>query len=104
MLELGAEAPVRHRALARVIAEAGVDLVFCAGPLMHALWTSLPEGLRGAYAPSPEDLAELLISRLRPGDVVMVKGSNGSKASLIVSALDAAAHRPLQDAAQGAVS
>jgi len=97
MLELGPEAPARHGALAPVIAEAGVDLVFCAGPLMHALWTALPASHRGAYAQTPQELAQTLIAGLRPGDVVMIKGSNGSKASLIVSALDAAA-------AQGALS
>jgi UDP-N-acetylmuramoyl-tripeptide--D-alanyl-D-alanine ligase len=104
MLELGPDAPMRHGALADVIAEAGVDLVFCAGPLMHALWTALPPGQRGAYAQTPQELAQILIARLRPDDVVMIKGSNGSKASLIVSALDAAALRPSLAAAQGVVS
>jgi UDP-N-acetylmuramoyl-tripeptide--D-alanyl-D-alanine ligase len=104
MLELGPDAPARHGALAAVIAEAGVDLVFCAGPLMQALWTKLPSGQRGAYAQTPQELADILIARLRPGDVVMIKGSNGSKASLLVSALDAAALRPSATATQGAVS
>ncbi len=104
MLELGPDAPARHGALATVIAEAGVDLAFCAGPLMHSLWTALPPAQRGAYAETPQELAQILIARLRPGDVVMIKGSNGSKASLIVSALDAAALRPSPAAAQGAVS
>ncbi len=104
MLELGPDARLRHGALADVIADAGIDLVFCAGPLMHALWTALPDGQRGAYTETPQELAQILIARLRPGDVVMIKGSNGSKASLIVSALDAAALRPSPAAAQGAVS
>jgi UDP-N-acetylmuramoyl-tripeptide--D-alanyl-D-alanine ligase len=104
MLELGPDAPARHGALADVIVDAKIDLVFCAGPLMHALWTALPPAQRGAYAETPEELAEILIARLRASDVVMIKGSNGSKASLIVSALDAAALRPSPIATQGAVS
>jgi len=104
MLELGADAPAHHAALATVIAEAGVDLVFCAGPLMHALWSALPQGQRGAYAATPEELVAIVIARLVPHDVVMIKGSNGSKASLIVSALDAEALRPSAFAAQGAIS
>jgi UDP-N-acetylmuramoyl-tripeptide--D-alanyl-D-alanine ligase len=103
MLELGPDAPAHHGALAAIIADAGIDLVFCAGPLMHNLWTALPPGQRGAYAKTPAELADILIPRLRPGDVVMIKGSNGSKASLIVSALDAAARRPAPAAAQGAI-
>jgi len=104
MLELGPDAPARHSALAAVIADAKIDLVFCAGPLMHALWTALPSDQRGAYAEAPLELAQILLGRLRPGDVVMIKGSNGSKASLIVSALDAASLGPSPAAAQGAVS
>jgi UDP-N-acetylmuramoyl-tripeptide--D-alanyl-D-alanine ligase len=103
MLELGPAAPAHHADLAAPIAQAGVDLVFCSGPLMHALWTALPASQRGAYAQTPQELAQILIPKLRPGDVVMIKGSNGSKASLIVSALGAAAIRP-SPAAQGAVS
>jgi len=104
MLELGPDAPARHGALAATIADAGIDRVFCAGPLMHALWTALPPGQRGAYAQTPQELAEIVIGAVRPGDVVMIKGSNGSKASLIVSALDAAALGPSPAAAKGAVS
>jgi UDP-N-acetylmuramoyl-tripeptide--D-alanyl-D-alanine ligase len=104
MLELGPDAPARHGALADVIVDAKIDLVFCAGPLMHALWTALPPGQRGAYTATPQELAQILIAQVRPGDVVMIKGSNGSKASLIVSALDAAALRPSPVATQGAVS
>jgi len=104
MLELGQDAPARHAALAAVIADTGVDLVFCAGPLMQALWIALRPGQRGAYADTPQDLAQMLIDAVRPGDVVMIKGSNGSKASLIVSALDAAARRPSPATTQGAVS
>jgi UDP-N-acetylmuramoyl-tripeptide--D-alanyl-D-alanine ligase len=104
MLELGPEAPALHRALTNVIAGAGIDQVFCAGPLMHALWAALPPAQRGAYTETPAELAQILIAQVRPGDVVMVKGSNGSKASLIVSTLDAAALRLSPAAAQGAVS
>ena len=38
------KAPALHRGLAEPIEAAGVDLVFCSGPLMHALWEALPSG------------------------------------------------------------
>ena len=76
-----------HAALAADIRTAGVDLVFCAGPLMRSLWEALPPGLRGGHAPDANALAPELKEAVRPGDVVVVKGSNGSRASLIVEAL-----------------
>ena len=90
MLELGPEAVRFHADLAQPIEDAGVDLLFCAGPLMKALWDSVPAGKQGAYAASAADLAPLLVEAVRPGDVVMVKGSNGSRASTLAQALDSA--------------
>src|SRR5262249_12518607 len=50
MLELGASGPAMHRALVDPIEAAGIDVVFCSGPLMHALWEALPSRVRGRYA------------------------------------------------------
>jgi UDP-N-acetylmuramoyl-tripeptide--D-alanyl-D-alanine ligase len=90
MLELGAEAPKFHAGLAEPIDRAGVDLVFCAGPLMAALWEALPLNRRGGYAGKADDLAPLVVGAMRPGDAIMVKGSNGSRAGRIAAALVAA--------------
>ena len=86
MLELGPDAVARHAALAGPAADAA-DLVFTAGPLMRALHEALPAARRADWAPDAETLAPLVAAALRPGDAVMVKGSNGSKASAIVRAL-----------------
>ena len=89
MLELGPTASEFHAALALPIADAGVDLVFAAGPLMRHLYDALPPALRGGWAPDAEALAPSVTAAVRDGDVVMAKGSNGSKASLVVRALQA---------------
>jgi UDP-N-acetylmuramoyl-tripeptide--D-alanyl-D-alanine ligase len=89
MLELGPEAPRFHAALAEPLAEAKVDLVFCAGPLMKSLWDALPPTRRGGYAESAADLAPQVVRTAEPGDLVMVKGSNGSKAGAVAAALSA---------------
>ncbi|HRD27256.1 MAG TPA: Mur ligase family protein, partial [Caulobacter sp.] len=89
MLELGAEAPAFHAALAGPIEAAGIDLVFCAGPMMKSLWDALPPTRRGGYAEAAADLAPRVASAAEPGDLVMVKGSNGSRASVIAAALAA---------------
>ncbi|MGZ6013557.1 MAG: UDP-N-acetylmuramoyl-tripeptide--D-alanyl-D-alanine ligase [Caulobacteraceae bacterium] len=102
MLELGPEAARFHAEGAQMAAEAGVDLVFCAGPLMKFLWDALPPTRRGGYAETAAALAPRVVQAVRPGDVVMVKGSNGSKASAVAEALAALDVREAQKAAQGA--
>lgn len=96
MLELGAEGAGFHAALAEPLAEAKVDLVFCAGPLMKSLWDALPPTRRGGYAETAADLAPLVARAVEPDDVVMVKGSNGSKAGLIAQALAQLDVRPAE--------
>ena len=87
MLELGPDAPAFHAALAEPIEAANVDLVFCAGPMMKSLWDALPPTRRGGYAETAAEVAPRLASAVEPGDLVMVKGSNGSRASVIAAAL-----------------
>ncbi len=88
MLELGAAGAELHRGLAAPLQEANVDLVFCSGPLMHALWEALPSGRRGGYAETAAALEAGVLEAIRDGDVVMVKGSLGSKMGPIVKALE----------------
>src|SRR6266545_1607904 len=88
MLELGAAGTGLHRALAEPVLAHGVDLVFCCGPLMRALWEALPSERRGGYAETSGGLESELVAALRPGDAVMVKGSLGSRMGPIVKALE----------------
>ncbi|MBV8593280.1 MAG: UDP-N-acetylmuramoylalanyl-D-glutamyl-2, 6-diaminopimelate--D-alanyl-D-alanine ligase, partial [Caulobacteraceae bacterium] len=93
MLELGPDGPQRHAALVEDLEAGRIDLLFCAGPLMRRLWDATPAGRRGAYARSAPDLASEIRAALRPGDVILVKGSNASGARAIVEALTARADR-----------
>ena len=93
MLELGPEAEAFHAGLAGPLDAASIDLVFCAGPLMKSLWDALPPTRRGGYAESAAALAPQLAQAVEAGDVVMVKGSNGSKAGLVAQALLAVGSR-----------
>jgi len=89
MLELGPDGPAFHAALVEPIEAANVDLVFCAGSQMKSLWQALPATRRGAYADDAASLTPLVKAAVEPGDVVMVKGSNGSRAGAIAAALAA---------------
>jgi UDP-N-acetylmuramoyl-tripeptide--D-alanyl-D-alanine ligase len=51
------------------------------------LWEALPASRRGAYATTSAELKPQLMAALKPGDTVLVKGSNGAKMSVIVDAL-----------------
>lgn len=87
MLELGDDAEQMHRDLASAIAAAGVDVVFASGPLMRGLYDAVPPALRGAYAEQSDGLEAALLAALDTGDVVMVKGSNGSRMGPIATLL-----------------
>jgi UDP-N-acetylmuramoyl-tripeptide--D-alanyl-D-alanine ligase len=87
MLELGPNGPDLHRGLADAVIANGVDLVFCCGPLMEALWQALPASRRGGYAENAAALEAEVLPAVHAGDVVMVKGSLGSRMAPIVKAL-----------------
>ena len=101
MLELGADAAERHASLAEPLEAAGTRLVFCAGPLMRSLFEALPAGMRGGWAASAAELTDEVKTAIRGGDVVMVKGSNGSKAGLLARALESLG-APAEGPARGA--
>ena len=79
MLELGPSGPALHAALNDDLQRNRIDLVFAAGPLSRHLFDALPPEKRGAWAETAAALEPLVAEALRAGDVVMVKGSNGSE-------------------------
>lgn len=88
MLELGPTGPALHRGLAEAVSANNIDLVYCCGPLMRNLWDALSTARRGGYADSSASLEAEAVAAIRPGDVVMIKGSLGSKMKRIVNALE----------------
>ena len=87
MLELGPQGAELHASLASELKSNQVDLLFGAGPLTRALYDAAPATLRAAHAARSEALSEPLIAALRAGDVVMIKGSNGSRMGPLAAAL-----------------
>lgn len=89
MLELGSQSDKLHEDLALPIKAANIDLVYTCGKHMKKLHECLPANQRGEYRPSSKELSQIVPDVLTPGDVVMVKGSLGSKMGSIVEALRA---------------
>lgn len=87
MLELGDKAEELHKALKETIDAAEADLVFACGPNMAALFYDLPANMQGQWAATSEGLRDPLLETLQAGDIVMVKGSNGSAMVPLVGAL-----------------
>lgn len=88
MLELGAWGPGEHLGLRDDVA-AGADVLFACGPLMRGLFDAVPDRVRGAHAADSAGLAPVVAGAVRAGDVVLVKGSLGSRMRVVVDALDA---------------
>ena len=86
MLELGTFARAEHESLNQSVRESA-DIVYCSGDMMKYLFDSLPGTMRGGYATDARSLAPHVVSALRAGDVVLVKGSHGSRMRDVVSAL-----------------
>lgn len=87
MLELGSEARRLHEELKGAIDAAGADLVFACGPSMALLYARLDKKMQAAWRDTSEALSAPLLEAVRAGDVVMVKGSFGSRMAPLVEAL-----------------
>jgi UDP-N-acetylmuramoyl-tripeptide--D-alanyl-D-alanine ligase len=87
MLELGDHSAKLHAALADLIVGTETRTVFLAGPQMRALADILPDEIETEYRAGAEDLKLVLLSALKPGDVVMIKSSKGIGFSKLVDAL-----------------
>jgi UDP-N-acetylmuramoyl-tripeptide--D-alanyl-D-alanine ligase len=78
MLELGAQGPALHSACGRAAAEAGLDLVAgVQGNAEHLATAAAAGGVASLFLPDAETAGNWLAQNLRPGDVVLIKGSRG---------------------------
>ncbi len=78
MLELGEHGPALHIACGRAAAEAGLDLVVgVQGNAEHLATAACAGGVPAVFLPDAEAAGQWLVENLRPGDVVLVKGSRG---------------------------
>ena len=87
MLELGEQSKELHVGLVPTLVNNQIDLVFAAGGMMRHLYDALPEEMRGDYDETALGLAPKVTSRLESNDLVLVKGSHGSKMKDVVDAI-----------------
>jgi UDP-N-acetylmuramoyl-tripeptide--D-alanyl-D-alanine ligase len=80
MAELGAGAPAYHREIGRLLTELGIADVIAVGPLAREYG--------GAWVETAADAAARLRELLRPGDVVLVKGSRSVGLEVVAENLE----------------
>ena len=87
MRELGEHSQSSHIALANPISDAGISQVFCCCEHMKHLFDALPGAIRGGYAFTSAELAPIVASTARDGDMITVKGSKSVGMQKVVDAL-----------------
>ncbi|MDD9921085.1 MAG: Mur ligase family protein, partial [Boseongicola sp.] len=103
MLELGDAEVSLHAGLAEHPALGSIDRIDCVGPRMRSLHDALPQVKRGRWVETAEELVSVAHNLVDAGDVVLVKGSKGSKVSLVVEALKSLAEETRDWKSEGAV-
>lgn len=87
MLEMGVEARSSHEAIAHLAVDAGISHLLCYGEdSRHTVETAKKRGI--AYTEhfeTKKDLADTLFSAIKPGDIVLFKGSRGVAIEEIIS-------------------
>ncbi len=87
MLELGDKSPDIHRSLKEDVCAADVNLLFACGPNMAQLAKAMPSKITTHHEASSDLLVEPLLKEVGPGDVILLKGSLGSKMSVPLEAV-----------------
>jgi UDP-N-acetylmuramoyl-tripeptide--D-alanyl-D-alanine ligase len=87
MLELGPTELDLHAAIAEHPGLDAIATIHCVGPRMRALHQTLPRRQRGEWVATAQELVPEAKALIDAGDIVLVKGSKGSKVSLVVDAL-----------------
>jgi UDP-N-acetylmuramoyl-tripeptide--D-alanyl-D-alanine ligase len=95
MRELGETSDGYHASLAGPIEAACVDYAILVGEEMAPLAKALGQKVKMAHVPSAAAATELALEAVRPGDAILVKGSNSIGLAALVEALAVSPSAPL---------
>ena len=94
MLELGDHALALHDVCGRAAADAGVSLLFTVGgaPAQAMADAAIAAGMPSTavrYFEKSDEAAPIVVAAIRPGDLVLVKGSRGTRTDIVVDRIAA---------------
>lgn len=90
MLELGPQSAELHRSVGRLVGEARIDRLYAAGDFASAVAEGARERHMAAeyiFCGTKEAIIDRLTHALRPGDLILVKGSRGMAMEQVVQAI-----------------
>ena len=87
MLELGLSEAKEHVNLSKFERLDKIDKIFCVGPRMKKLFDALPYCKRGVWTETAATMKNVLVNKLKNGDIVMIKGSFSMGMNTIVNKL-----------------
>ncbi|MEK6223512.1 MAG: UDP-N-acetylmuramoyl-tripeptide--D-alanyl-D-alanine ligase [Thermodesulfobacteriales bacterium] len=87
MLELGDGSEHEHLEIGKYLSSSGVDNVILYGKFAHQILEGYGNSTDGIVVSTHEEAAKILIDLANPDDLVLVKGSRGSKMELVIKAL-----------------
>ena len=99
MLELGSASVDLHKELLATLTEQQVDKVYATGLYMKQLYDLLPVKMQGAHTANSALLASIVREAYVADDVVLVKGSHGSRMDIVRDALLAPLHYNIREQA-----
>jgi len=87
MLELGEKSGDIHRSLKEDVCASNIDLLFACGSNMGQLKKAMPSTIETIHQDNSELLIKPLMEAAGPGDIILIKGSLGSKMRIPLEAL-----------------
>ncbi len=88
MLELGPDSAALHASVGREAAARGIQVLVAVGPLSaHTAEAAAAAGVSETIALGQDEAPARVLQLLRPGDIVLVKGSRGMRMERVVAAL-----------------
>ena len=87
MFELGTTSTREHRELGKAMSSYKLSQYFLTGNAMKHAYKALQQQKRAAFHGSKEAIIEALKQQLKPGDIILVKGSRGMRMENIVEQL-----------------